>query len=54
MGRAAPSEHPAVLWYVYLPSFPLEGFSRSDRNSYRYRATPLHGERAIAAVEAWG
>jgi len=54
MGRATPSEHPAVLWHVYLPSLPLERFSRLDRDSHRYRATPLHGEWAIMAVEVRG
>ena len=52
--RTAPSKHPAIVWYIYFPSSPLEEFSWFDRDSYRYWATPLHGERTITDAEAQG
>jgi len=54
MGRAVPPERPAILWYVYFPSSPLEWFPLSDRDIYGYRTTLLHGEWTITGVETRG
>ena len=52
LGKATSSEHPAVVWCVHPQHSSPERFPWLCRDSYRYRTTPLHGERAVAREAA--